>query len=42
MNTGNSFISKKNLVIQIFFSTIVLSTISRCVLVLNNSNSRHG
>lgn len=42
MNTRNSFISKKNLVIQIFFSTIVLSTIFRCVLVLNNSNSRHG
>ena len=41
MNTRNSFISKKNLVIQIFFSTIVLSTIFRCVLVLNNPSRSH-
>ena len=38
MNTRNSFISKKNLVIQIFFFTIVLSTIFRCVLVLHYPN----
>lgn len=38
MNTRNSFISKKNFVIQIFFFTIVLSTIFRCVLVLHYPN----
>ena len=38
MNTRNSFISKNNLVIQIFFFTIVLSTIFRCVLVLHYPN----
>lgn len=38
VNTRNSFINKKNLVIQIFFFTIVLSTIFRCVLVLHYPN----
>ena len=38
MNTRNSFIRKDNLVIQIFFPTVVLSTIFRCVLVLHYPN----
>ena len=38
MNTRNSFISKKNLVIQIFFPTVVFSSVTSQILVLHYPN----
>ena len=35
MNTRNSFISKKNLVIQIFFPTVVFSSVTSQILMLH-------
>ena len=38
MNTRNSFISKKNSVIQIFFPTVVFSSVTSQILVLHYPN----
>ena len=38
MNTRNSFSSKKNLVIQIFFPTVVFSSVTSQILVLHYPN----
>lgn len=38
VNTRNTFISKKNLVIQIFFPTVVFSSVTSQILVLHYPN----